>query len=204
MYNISTGEIEKGDTQDSIVTSVNEAFKINTNWQTIADVSFYKDNFGDKTLDQIVGQRLNVGTDITADVSSQLNALNTDRAKTASRLGPLALLNFRTGGSWDIKSSSDDVLGKSEDGKRDYWSYIYNGELIRYDAPGNINYGYVTRAAGLWGWQTQSVAASEQVISDLSTGRTPSFADNSGDRGYVQMGIKLYNSNRSWWQRLSW
>lgn len=204
LYNIKTGEIEKGDTQDVIVQSINDAFGINTDWGTIADVSFYATRLEGRPLDQLVGQSLRIGTNVTVDISKQLNSLNSDRAKIASRLGSSSLLNFKTGGSWDIKSSTDEVLGSGQDKKRDYWSYIYNGELVRYDAPGNINYGYVARAAGLWGWQAQGIAAGEQIVSDISQRNTPSFSDNTGDRKYVQMGIDLYNSSKSWWQRLSW
>jgi len=201
LYNIKTGTVEKGDTPDKIVNSINKAFNIKTNWATVQDVSFYNDRFPGKNLDNIVGQSLRIGTDSTVDITKQLNGLNESRANTAKFWGKGTLALFAPRMPWDIKNSSDNILGKSSDGMRDYWSYVYNGQLIRYDAPGNINYGYVARAAGLSGVTIQAGAIAQQVGDDLFTKGTFSFSDNNGDAKYVQMGINSYNSKLPWWQR---
>jgi len=199
LYNIETGVIEKGDTKDSITQLINKTFNINTVWNTIAEVSFYQDRLGGKPLDELVGESLWIGTNITTDVTEKLNQLNVDRAKSAT-FNPSALLRFNS--DWDLKSSNDETFGKV-DGYRKYLSYIYDGNLIRYDAPGNINYGYVSRSFGLRDWQVQFIAAGEQTVSDIIHNQGFSLLDNAGDSRYVQMGIDSFKVGRSWWRKIT-
>ncbi len=200
LYNIETGRVEKGDTPDIIVNSINKTFGINTNWETVQQVSFYKDNFGEKTLDQIVGKSLFIGKNITADITDRLNGLNQSRSNIANLLGKGSLTLFAPHSPWDIKNSSDPILGGGQK-NREYWSYIYKGELIRLDAPGNINYGYVAKSLGLSSFAIQGGARLEQMGDDLLSGKI-SFSDNYGDSKYIQMGIDSYKPNKSWWQKL--
>lgn len=187
LYNTETGEIEEGDTQDGIVQSINDAFGIETDWDTISQVSFYGDRFGDQSLDQLVGQNLYIGTEITPDITQQLNDLNQFRARLGEFVGAPALALFAPHMPWDIKNSSDAVLGGGADRKN--LSYIYNGKLIRYDAPGNINYGYVARSMGYSPGVVQGGASLEQAVHSYLQGSGFRFSDNAGDRTYVQMGI---------------
>ena len=71
---------------------------------------------------------------------------------------------------------------------RTFWAYIYHGELIRYDAPANINYGYVGHSIGLSLDVLLSGALFEQGVDD----GTFSLQDNEGDGYYVQKGYNLY------------
>jgi hypothetical protein len=116
----------------------------------------------------------------------------------ASAAGPAALALFAPNGPWDLKNSSDPVFGVKNSS---YDSYIYNGGLIRYDAPGNINYGYVSRAAGLNGSTIQFGATLAQVGDNLAHGRF-SASDNGGDAAYVNMGIKSYAESRPLWLKI--
>jgi RHS repeat-associated protein len=205
LYNTKTGQVEEGDTQDGIVNTINSAFGIKTDWQTVYNVSFYKDNFGNKSLSDIVGQSLGIGTDVTVDITSQLNKLNYDRSKTAFWLGPVTLNNFAPGNRWDIKNGNDPVLGGGVD-DRQYWSYIYNGELIRYDAPGNINFGYVARSLGLPTSVIIQGAQAQQAGDNVLHGKGFSWKDNSGDTAYIKQGIDQYKTTGPKWIRFfnSW
>src|SRR3989339_333357 len=180
MYNVKTGEIERGDSSEAICSAVNEAYGIDTNWETIAHVSFFEENFGTVKVDDLIGQYTYVGTDNTIDITSRLNSLNQSRACIANLLGEKSLALYAPNFPWDIKNSADPVLGGGQD-KREYWSYIYNGQLIRYDAPGNINYGYVAHSLGLNGGVILAGARIEQIGSDLFSGKRLSFSDNSSD-----------------------
>ena len=200
LYNVKTGVVEKGDTKSKIVNSINKAFGIKTDWNTVKNVSFYNDRFGDKSLSQITGQSLRIGTDMTTDVTNQLNGLNQSRATAANLLGKGSLGLFAPNMPWDIKNSADPVLGDKNG--RNYWSYIYNDKLIRYDAPGNINFGYTARAAGLNGSAIQFGAQLQQGVDNYWNGQGFSLNDNGGDSAYVQMGIDSYNSQQSWLQKL--
>ena len=192
MYNIETGQVEKGDTQDSIVNKINQAFNINTDWATVQDVSFYKDRFQDKTLDQICGQTLYIGQNITTDITKKLDNLNQSRANLANLLGKGSLLLFVPNAPWDMKNSSDPILGGGE--SRVYKSYVYNGELIRYDAPGNINYGSVAKSLGLSNNVIRGGAQGAQFLADGFGGDGWSWKDNGGDSAYVQTGINNHKS----------
>ena len=200
LYNVKTGVVEKGDTKSNIVNSINKAFGIKTDWNTVKDVSFYNDRFGNQSLEDIVGQNLYIGTNITTNITDQLNGLNQSRATVANLLGKGSLGLFAPKMPWDIKNSSDLILGGGTN--RQYMSYVYNGELVRYDAPGNINFGYTARAAGLNGSTIQFGAQLQQGVDDYLRGQNFSLKDNGGDSTYVQKGIDSYNSQQSWWQKL--
>ncbi len=201
LYNIETGQVEKGDTPDIIVNSINKTFGINTNWNTVKDVSFYSDRFKGQTLDQIVGQSLRIGTDMTTDITKQLNGLNQSRSTTAQLFGKGSLALFAPKFPWDIKNSNDPILGGGSGG-RQYWSYVYNGELIRYDAPGNINYGYVASSLGLPGFIIQGGAQIQQIADDRLSGKLSNGGDNPGDRTYTRKGIDAARSTIPWWRRI--
>lgn len=203
LYDTKNGIVEKGDTPDIIVNAINNAFNIKTNWATVQEVSFYNDRFKGQSLDQIVGQSLWVGANITTNITQRLNNVTTDIAKEASELGSWSLIKFRPGGEWDLKSSGDAVFsGRWNDGERIFKSYIYSGELIRYDAPGNICYGYVASSLGFRDWVVQGGARAAQIADNLYHEKGLTFKDNSGDAKYVQKGINLYKSTRSWLQKL--
>jgi RHS repeat-associated protein len=198
MYNEKTGAVEEGDTPDVIVSTINNAFGIETDWATVQNVSFYADRFGDKGLSDIVGESLYIGTDITSDISRNLDFLNSYRADGANML---SLAKFAPGKEWDLKNSGSKLYGGDAD-TRQNWSYLYHGDLIRYDAPGNINYGYVAKSLGLPNMVIQGGAQGAQFFSDGLAGRNWSWQDNSGDSAYVQRGIDAYQPPKSWLGRL--
>ena len=93
--------------------------------------------------------------------------------------------NVKDGGALDIKLQED---WKFEEGK----SYYYNGIELRYDDPGNINFGYV--GAVLFSEGTLCFGAGVNQISkfgfqfgDLST-----FYDDPRDNEMIKLGYSKY------------
>jgi RHS repeat-associated protein len=187
MYDIKTGEVQKGDTKKSILETINKEFGTNAKWKDIKRASFYKSEFGNKKVHEIVGQSLRIGTDYTTDVTDELNNLMI-QADSEIKESVFAFLQVAPDGPWDLKNLKDGLWGVDSDDKRVYWSYVYNENLIRYDAPGNILYGYAARSAGLikpfiWTGATITQIATDKKIK----------LDNGGDWKYIKKGIKIYN-----------
>ena len=203
MYNEESGEIEEGDTMDSITNEVNEALGIETDWDTIASVSFLEDRFGSTDPADLIGEFTYTGTDSNYDITWHLDLYNETRSQALINTNGTALdlaALFKSGGPWDLKNSSHQYFGMP-DGERKYWSYIYNGDLVRFDAPGNINFGFVANAIHLDKNTAIFGAAVEQWGSDiigelgkLGSGqgfKWPSFGDNTGDIEYIKQGYEL-------------
>ena len=203
LYKVETGEIEKGDTESLIVKTINGAYGIKTDWATIADVSFFQDKYGTTGVTDLVGRRTNLGTKKAnvVDITARLDTYNQRRASIIKAL-PSPVINkealailFAPHSLWDLKNSSDEVLGSK--GGRTHWAYIYDDKLIRYDAPGNINFGYVAPASGLSKLSVFLGAAIAQVADGLVHGKGISSVlsgDNSGDWKYINIGYDRYNN----------
>ena len=208
LYKVETGEIEKGDTESRIVKTINGAYGIKTDWATIADVSFFQDRFGTTKVTDLIGETTNLGTKDAGvkDITFQLDKLNAQRGLI--KLAPLGIgsillpILYAPHSVWDIKNSNDPVLGSK--GGRENWAYLYGGQLIRYDAPGNINFGYVTHASGFSKGEVRTGAAAEQVADDVVHGKIRSLlrGDNSGDWKYIERGYDSYNIG-SWFMDLA-
>ena len=107
------------------------------------------------------------------------------------------LLNVRGGGPLDIKLQDE---WKFEDGK----TYVYLDQVLRYDDPGNINYGYVgavlfpeeVLCAGAGGYQ---VGSAIWALIDGNPNTTPptmggisTYFDDPRDTEMIRWGYKLY------------
>jgi RHS repeat-associated protein len=160
MYNVKTGKIEKGDTKESITNEVNKAFGIKTTWKDIAEVSFFKTRYGTTDPSKLVGRSTNTGTDDVVEVTEDIDLLlgmMSVKLKAYQDCGMWCSIDyavfFRNNGPFDlINRQRNDYLSHLFGGnpsKRTHWAYIYNGKLIRYDAPGNIVAGYGASFFGL-------------------------------------------------------
>ncbi len=95
---------------------------------------------------------------------------------------------FRRNGPYDYVHSYHPIFGqKSGTGSGDkieryYYSYIFNGDLIRYDAPGNMIIGYTANHFDLDYDKIKDAAA----IDNLGK-------DNPGDSYYLDFGYQLYD-----------
>jgi RHS repeat-associated protein len=74
--------------------------------------------------------------------------------------------------------------------------YVYDGLLIRGDAPGNIVYGYVGRAFGYTRKLLVHAAGAAQVAAGTSgySYITNSYGDDPSDVYYIDMGIQIYSN----------
>ena len=93
--------------------------------------------------------------------------------------------NVIDGGSLDIKLQDD---RKFENGK----IYLYNGQKLRYDDPGNINFGYVgaaifPRAILCFGAGVNQISKHGLKYGDIST-----FWDDPTDNRMIKYGYGLY------------
>ena len=93
--------------------------------------------------------------------------------------------NVKDGGKLDIKLTEE---WKFEDGKM----YIYNGNILRYDDPGNINFGYV--GAVLFPLDVLCFGAGMNQISNygFQFGDFSTFFDDPRDNEMIKYGYSLY------------
>ena len=96
----------------------------------------------------------------------------------------------RPGGQYDLKSKSE-WQGKEH--------FIYNGEIIWYDDPGNILYGYLGKAMGFEDLTLLSAAGAVQILTGTSSwDYVSSFFDDPRDQKSIKMGIKRFKDTNSW------
>ena len=97
----------------------------------------------------------------------------------------------KAGGEWDFKNNKDTIYCSNP---LQYYNYIFLGKIIRYDAPGNIHYGFVGKAA--W-WSSDWLlfkGAGVAQIQDNPDGDWSS--DDKYDAACIQLGIELYKNMR--------
>jgi len=170
MYNVETGEIEKGDTKEGIVEQVNKVHGTSDTWEVIALIQDI-----DPNADLVIGMKLYVGTESTVQIDGSMNKLfDIVEKEFESHKGSIDFYldyfdikplgdNFGTKKKYDLKNlkGSDArsctfgmcAIGTNKDGSIKYarlnWAYVFEGKLLRYDAPGNILFGYATAHFGL-------------------------------------------------------
>ena len=94
------------------------------------------------------------------------------------------------GGKYDLKSKSE-WQGKEH--------FIYNGEIIWYDDPGNILYGYLGKAMGFEDLTLLSAAGAVQILTGTSSwDYVSSFFDDPRDQKSIKMGIQRFKDTNSW------
>lgn len=81
--------------------------------------------------------------------------------------------------------------------QQDEWSqsslYIFNGEIVDKDAPGNIMYGYMGKAYGIPDMVLYGAAGYAQVSAGTSSfSFADSFFDDPMDQENIRRGIELY------------
>lgn len=206
LYNVSSGLVEKGDTTASIALQLNIAYgvKYGINF-TKEDLSTYNggknpivgSNYGFSINLNSTGAVMGVGggsvtkrTDITSSLMETMRANAND---SCAQSLACFINNVRTDGRWDLK----DVPNGAYNSATHPEGFMFRGQYIPPDAPGNMNYGYVGDAG--W-WSTPAMllggAALYQNYSDIKNGMPTTFLkDNSGDPAYINWGIMLHRSD---------
>jgi RHS repeat-associated protein len=156
LYIVETGEIEADDTQDIITDALSDALGIDVSWDDVVGAGFYNPNGGhsyeDGDLVDMVGWFTHADAS-SPNITSDLNARNDAAAANYNVFSdPRAAWDYAHG-EGDLKYDESSVYGaRYENGDRKYWSYVYEGQLVRYDAPGNIHLGYVASEGGRMPW----------------------------------------------------
>jgi RHS repeat-associated protein len=143
-----------------------------------------------KNPDQVqVGQKLKMPNSVIPNITKDLMGKMEMNSKDFGIQNPFYFRDkVHRGGDWDLKSQK----GIYNSSPLQYREYLFNGQIVRYDAPGNIHYGYVGSAA--W-YGTEGTlldqAAQAQTKDNPNGGWT---GDDPVDTGYIRMGIDLYNN----------
>ena len=175
MFNVETGEVEEDDTLSSITGEINKHWETNYTYHDIAELNNIDDP--DKIS---VGQIL-IPNNKIPDITKRLVEVMRDIAADERVQNPFSFReNMKTGAEWDLKYWDEFSTKKYKDG------FVFYGDNVRYDAPGNIMYGYVGSAAR---WATKSLlfwgANKEQ-------NRVYSQDDDLSDVRYIEYGMELY------------
>lgn len=75
--------------------------------------------------------------------------------------------------------------------------FVYNGELLANDAPGNILYGYLGKVFGFSDLTLLSAAGFAQIKAGTSTSEwknLKSFGDDPRDQARIKQGIQIYKA----------
>lgn len=94
---------------------------------------------------------------------------------------------MRNSGPYDLKNLKD-------------WNnayFIYNGEIIDNDPPGNISYGYLGKAMRIPDELLVSAAGFVQILAGTSESdwlKLKGFGDDPRDTARIQQGINIYKS----------
>jgi hypothetical protein len=95
----------------------------------------------------------------------------------------------KTGGDWDYKQS---IFSFS---RSRY--YRYNGQIVPFDAPGNINYGYTGSAMGFSLSLLQAGAGFAQIQAGTAHSYDfRSYFDDPFDQSFVGLGANRYLRER--------
>jgi RHS repeat-associated protein len=149
LYEVETGTIELDDTTEIITDALSEALGIEVTWDDVVDTGFHDTDTGEVHFGEdfepgdIVGWET-IADASAADINNELDLLNQSTDKNL-----LSYLFYACQGcAGDIKDQENSVFGVDANGDRKNWAYVYRGELLRYDAPGNIHLSYVGNKAG--------------------------------------------------------
>ncbi len=140
-----------------------------------------------------------IDTDITNKLNNLMKSVGDENfwkrfgsitpVTNATRYGNFALM-VMPGGKYDLKSKTE-------------WQqkahYIYEGDILWYDDPGNILYGYLGKAMGFEDIILQSAAGAVQIATKTSSwSYISSFFDDPRDQASIKRGIQKYKDTNSW------
>ena len=99
----------------------------------------------------------------------------------------------RPGGIYDLKAQAE-WQGKEH--------YIYNGNIVWFDAPGNILYGYLGKSMGFSDLVLYAAPGVAQIAVGTSSWNFAfSFFDDPRDQENIRLGIQIFRETHSviWW-----
>jgi RHS repeat-associated protein len=188
LYNVETGEIEEGDSKESITATVNETYGTDMSWSELLVISNLNNHNNPwSMIDGMVGIELSVGTNNTTDVTEELTMImeNISEIAAAEDWDMGAFKDHFCGGcTYDLKNIEYTVYYKDTK----YTAFVFGDKLIRKDAPGNMVYGYVGKDMGINGLILQLGGQYAQIMSTH-------WLDDGYDQQMIKYGINL-NKNK--------
>jgi len=95
------------------------------------------------------------------------------------------------GGEWDFKSQEGTIYDTTP---LQYKEYLFNNEIVRYDVPGNIHYGYVGSAT--W-YGTEEMLLKQAGYAQIKDNPGACWTgDDPVDMYYIKKGIELYEKDK--------
>lgn len=138
-----------------------------------------------------VGDKILLPPSVIPDVTSDLTKRMVSAASDSSIANPWYFrAKVRNKGDWDLKNQEDTIYLTGR-----YKHYVFQGKIVRADAPGNILYGYVGTAA--W-WSSDYILFHQAGKAQIAAGTSmpkwnvkPYYGDDPSDHYYIELGIKL-------------
>jgi len=144
-----------------------------------------------------VGQQIIPNMTWLPDISNSLRETiktNASDKSIHSIAGPVNFYNkVKIGGGWDYKNQPGQFDSKTHS------AFVFDGNIVRNDFPGNVNFGY-TGASTKWGSNQVLLvgACAAQVVSNILNKESPAwnspYLDNPGDSSQIMKGINYYKS----------
>lgn len=182
LWNAETGEVERGDTLSNITNKINEIYNTIYTYNEIAKLNEI-DNPDIIRIGQVIKPNALV-PDVTSDLISRMH-------EYASDPGIQSPFYFRdkveAGGDWDLKSQPGLYCSLASCGGQEYSNYIIYGNEMRFDAPGNMLYGYVGSST----WYGSSNILHHFAGTAQNRDNNTNFGDDPTDTQYINFGINL-------------
>ncbi len=182
MFIIETGKVELSDSWDSITTAINQAYGVNYSIDTVKSL-----NNNPSWIYE--GQTL-VPNNKVPDITNKLNSIMIEHSSDIRINNPWWFRDaVKKGGVWDLKNTEEFNSDKYLDG------FVYSGNRIRYDAPGNIHYGFVGSGA-FWSWS--KLLLKEAGKAQIAEGKSKTewkkdyYGDDPTDQYFIKLGISLF------------
>ena len=187
LYNIKTGEVEKGDTLNNITTQINDTYNTSYSYNDIAKLNNIS-NPVKIEVNQIIIPNQET-PDITVDLTNRMHK-NVADPKIKN---PFYFKNkVKSGGEWDFKyEDNSQYCSVSECGGLQHENYVFRGEEARWDSPSNIHYGYV--GSNTWYGSPNVLHYFAGTAHNQDNDSTK--GDDLSDAYYIDMGINLFLSD---------
>ena len=182
--------IEEGDTLSQIVQQQTPNLSSTEIYDRVAEIAELNNI---ENPDQIKpGQKFLAPESVVPDITDDLfNRMQTN-AQDRGRQNPFYFREkVQDGGDWDLKSLDGTVYDSTPLG---FSEFLFDGQIVRYDAPGNIHYGYVGRSTWFGSRGRLLRQAGYAQVRDNSGGGWT--GDDPYDATMIILGMDLYEASR--------
>ena len=182
-YDADTGEVKRGATLSGITGAINKYWNTNYSYQDIAQLNNIDNPNNIKEGDILIPNKK------IPDITYRLVDLMRKRSKDVQINDPFYFREkVRKYGKWDLKNTKEFSENIYKEG------FVFYGQNIDFDAPGNIHYGYVGISA-LWSTEEFLLRrAGENQIKDGTSKpewKKDFYGDHPRDQKWIKYGMKL-------------